>query len=245
MPKVYIASPFFDDASKAWVTAKEEEFSGIKFQFFSPRQDGLNFNAVKGKLRSDRIKLIFFNNVRQLDECDHLCINLQPCNGKIDIGTLWEFGYFIGKHGMPDFSDPCNQLYAQPELYNAFVDYAVTLADHNSPFFSDPKVPYFILPNVPNKLMEFFMKGTNKGEEVEWSLVNEYQFNVKSSELYVCTDDFNWKTIMLLGWFYAHRIPYITVSFQNYGSNVMIAASSVAHISFSGMVDDTFRTNLE
>lgn len=239
MSKIYIASPFFDEFSRNWVSIKEEEFAGVKYPFFSPRQDGLDFNKsndkpLKGKLRSDRIKLIFANNVRHLDECDQIVCNLYPCNGEMDLGTLWELGYFVAKHGVPDFSIIYNQLYAPNSLKGLILDYIKELNNSDIESYdllveSDRYVVKYS-STEESELYDKFVKKLMKANNVHYAEI---------------TDDFPWKTIIKLGYLYAMGYEYMTISFKGYGSNIMIAASSKGHISLPGVVDDTFRENLK
>jgi len=237
--KVYIASPFFDDASKDWVTKKEEDFKGIKYSYFSPREDGLNFSEVKGQLRSDRIKLIFYNNYRQLQECDHICCNLMPCKGSMDIGTLWELGCFIGLHGLPDWSDSINQFYAVRDFKDDILYYCKELNGLQE-------------LNPINNTQTCYIRSAKELTYTQLEQIKVFNSGITpcsndiycSNPTYIVTDDFPWRLVMYMGYLYSKGIPYYTVSFKNYGSNIMIAASSKGHISLPGIVDDTYRDAL-
>jgi hypothetical protein len=59
------------------------------------------------------------------------------------------------------------------------------------------------------------------------------------------TDFWPDQMFVLAGWMYANKLPYYTASFNDFGSNVMMAASSKGHIKLPGLVDDTYREDLK
>jgi hypothetical protein len=59
------------------------------------------------------------------------------------------------------------------------------------------------------------------------------------------TDNFPSHIFVLAGWMFSKKLPYYTASFRNFGSNVMMAASSKGHIQFPGITDDTYREDLK
>jgi nucleoside 2-deoxyribosyltransferase len=248
-PIVYIASPFFCEESQTWVGMKEEEFKGMKIPYFSPREDGINFHAVKNvNYRSERIKAIFKNNIRNLDKCEHICINLNPTKGKVDIGTLWEFGYFLGKHGDPHFdTDEYSTITGSGEVLALARYWIRNLKDKEVPDITGKSNKYFLTNSVNLEKVKASFELTDMNYEVRDinpTLDNiDQEFFTKKTILH--TDDFPSHIFVLAGWMFSKKLPYYTASFRNFGSNVMMAASSKGHIQFPGVTDDTYREDLK
>lgn len=248
-PIIYIASPFFDEDSKTWVGMKEEEFKGMKVPYFSPREDGINFHAVKNvNLRSERIKAIFKNNVRNLDKCEHISINLNPCKGLVDIGTLWELGYFLGKHGDPHFdTDEYSTITGSGEVLALVEFWIKNLVSLEVPDITGKKDKKFITNSVNLEKAKATFELTDMNYdiiELNPTLQNIYsEYFTKNVVLH--TDDFPSHIFVLAGWMFAKKLPYYTASFRDFGSNVMMAASSKGHIRLPGVTDDTYREDLK
>lgn len=244
-PLVYIASPFFDEQSKEYVSCKENEFEGMGIPFFSPRMDGINFNEVSGQLRSERIQAIFKNNVRNLKKCKHICVNLLPCTGKIDIGTLWELGYFLGLNGDIDFEDDeYNTLLATPETKDLVLEIIKNLKSVTLEPFGTGKILY--TRGISKERVETSLELIDAKYEVREvsSTMSNLVINQEAKQV-VLTDEFPMQIFILLGFMYAKGVKYYTASFKGYGSNIMVAASSKGHIQLPGLVDDTYRENLK
>jgi hypothetical protein len=247
-PLVYIASPFFDEFSKKYVGIKEKEFQGMKVPYFSPREDGINFKEVQEvDLRSERIKAIFKNNVRNLDKCEHLCINLCPVKGKTDIGTLWELGYFIAKHGDPHFdTDEYSTLMAPGVLKDLVYDWINYLSGATVPDVKGKSKKVLLIHNASKSKVEKSFELTDMNYDVYEVPTNLSIDTSKLTKNTVMLTDF-WpdQMFVLAGWMYANKLPYYTASFNDFGSNVMMAASSKGHIKLPGLVDDTYREDLK
>lgn len=246
-PVVYIASAFFDDMSKEWVTCKEDEFTGMNVPFFSPRQDGIDFNAVSGQLRSERIKSIFKNNIRYLNICSDITVNLTPCLDRLDIGTLFEFGYKIGKDGEIDFDnfENYNSLAVSSELKDIILSINKNLGNARVPESVVDKVITFIHKGEGEKVNDTLELLGFDYEAFEVSSTLSNLDKLKSGKMMFLIDHFPFQLFILMGWMFAKKIPYYTCSFNGYGSNVMIAASSKGHIQLPGLVDDTYNKNLK
>lgn len=253
-PEYYIASPFFDERSKNWVTAKEKEFEGFRIPFFSPRQDGVNFNeeGLTPELRSERIKAIFLNNVRNLDVCTKICVNLLPCNGRLDIGTLWELGYFIAKHGNPFRKRSQNTLAVSEDLKDLIFNICSTLANLNSSVgklakAKDKEKFVLLYKNASATKITDSLALMNFSHispiEIN-SVIGNFSPQLERKYIFLI-DEFPFQLFILMGWMYANELPYYTASFKGYGSNVMIAASSEGHIQLPGLVDETYKTDLK
>lgn len=261
-PQYYIASPFFDEMSRSWVKCKEDEFDGFNIPYFSPRQDGVNFNeeGLTKELRSERIRSIFKNNVRNLKLCNNICVNLTPCNGRLDIGTLWELGYWIGYHGNP-FSEKednvDNTLACSEDLKDLLLDICKNV---ESAFMADN--PLLDEGQVTNKGVQksdmvLVFKGTSpkkikKSLKFIGSTMDSLELNSTCSNFYpsdgidtvFLIDELPFQLFIMMGAMYAKGIPYYTASFKGYGSNVMIAASSEGHINLPGLVDETYKDKI-
>lgn len=245
VPEVYIASAFFDDRSKEWVSAKEQEFDGMRIPYFSPRQDGINFRELTGDLRSERIKAIFKNNVRNLTTCKSIVVNLTPCNGRLDLGTLWEYGYWIGAHGplkLDDF-ESYDALAIDQNLKSLVLDIEERLSTL-SPCTDESKI--LLHRSQDAKRISDSIDISNldlRPVDIGSTLLNASSITTKGKNIFLI-DDLPFQMFILMGWMYAKKIPYYTATFRDYGSNVMIAASSKGHIKLSGLVDDTYREDL-
>lgn len=246
-PEVYIASAFFDESSREWVSAKEKEFQGIGIPYFSPREDGLNFNEVEGDLRAERIRTIFKNNVRNLKTCKHICINLTPCNGKLDIGTLWELGYFLGYHDDLNFEDDdYNTLAASPEIKDLVLEIIKNLkhlADSNET--SEQINKLLLIKNLNEGRVKDSLDLIDANYEVKSLSSTLSGLDLNAKKIVFVTDEWPMQSFILMGWLYAREVKYYTASFKGYGSNVMVAASSKGHIQLPGLVDDTYSQNLK
>lgn len=241
-PLVYIASSFFDDKSIEWVTAKEEEFDAMQIPYFSPRQYTVNFNEVDTELRSERIKSIFKTNVRKLKQCKHIAINLTPSNGKLDIGTLWELGYFIGHQGHIDFDDDeYNTLLCSPELRDIITGIIANL----SSIKINTELDRVLITKVPliDKIVDT-IETVNINATVMnlGTLIAKDNIEVGKKPMFL-VDDYPIQSFILMGFLYARGVNYHTTSFKGYGSNVMIAASSKGHIQLPGFYDETTKSN--
>ena len=247
-PLIYIASPFFDEPSKMWVSAKEEEFEGMRIPFFSPRQDGINFNAVEGDVRAERITAIFKNNVRNLDKCEHITIYLKPCNGKLDIGTLWELGYFIGRHfndpeNPLDFeNDEFNTIAASPEIKDLVKQWCKNLPGLNLNTQFHGKT--LLIKNISIERVKESLETIDANYEVYEisSILKDVTIDGKA---YFLIDEWPIQSFVLMGYLFAKGVPYRTISFKGYGSNVMIAASSKGHAQLPGLNDDRYRDKID
>lgn len=246
--RYYIASPFFDEASQNWVKAKEDEFKGFGIPFFSPRQDGVNFHeqGLTPRLRSERIKGIFRNNIVQLDSCDKIVCNLNFCKGRVDIGTLFELGYFVGNTNSNPFQDS-----------QCFIDGDQAVLNEARRICGELKIT--VTEEVNNNSVIWYseLQDFSLIEEsiTFWNLehidvqsvtesISRARLELSKDNNIILLDDFPTETIILLGWLHSKGIPYYTCSFRGFGSNVMIAASSKGHMQIPAFVDDTYRENL-
>lgn len=248
MEKVYIASPFFDETSKAWVTNRENEYEGFKIDYFSPRQDGVDFHEKTLSLqeRSNRIKMIFKNNIKGLDMCNKMVANLNPCNGKIDIGTLWEIGYFMGNE--------CNsrsiQIFGDNFVVNrikSLISNLSTIKITRNKKSLDTPLRVVCIPEVENdvrKAVKFSDRIFRNIESLDLYTIKTWEVEAVES-LVILTDDYPLEMYLFMGFLYAKDIDYYTCSLRGFGSNIMIAASSQGHINIPGVVlDDTYRKDL-
>ena len=89
MKKVYLASPFFDDAELERVNKVKEILDLKGLEVFSPKEhqnEHLEFGSIEWR------KATFDNDVKHIDWCDVVVAII--CKGNYDdSGTAWELGY--------------------------------------------------------------------------------------------------------------------------------------------------------
>ena len=89
MKKVYVASPFFDDAELERVDKVKEILDSKGLEVFSPKEhqnEHLEFGSIEWR------KATFENDVKHIDWCDVVVAII--CKGNYDdSGTAWELGY--------------------------------------------------------------------------------------------------------------------------------------------------------
>ena len=89
MKKVYLASPFFDDAELERVIKVKEILDLKGLEVFSPKEhqnEHLEFGSIEWR------KATFENDVKHIDWCDVVVAII--CKGNYDdSGTAWELGY--------------------------------------------------------------------------------------------------------------------------------------------------------
>ena len=89
MKKVYLASPFFDNAELERVDKVKEILDLKGLEVFSPKEhqnEHLEFGSIEWR------KATFENDVKHIDWCDVVVAII--CKGNYDdSGTAWELGY--------------------------------------------------------------------------------------------------------------------------------------------------------
>ena len=89
MKKVYLASPFFDNAELERVNKVKEILDLKGLEVFSPKEhqnEHLEFGSIEWR------KATFENDVKHIDWCDVVVAII--CKGNYDdSGTAWELGY--------------------------------------------------------------------------------------------------------------------------------------------------------
>ena len=89
MKKVYLASPFFDDAELERVDKVKEILDLKGLDVFSPKEhqnEHLEFGSIEWR------KATFENDIKHIDWCDVVVAII--CKGNYDdSGTAWELGY--------------------------------------------------------------------------------------------------------------------------------------------------------
>lgn len=89
MKKVYLASPFFDDAELERVNKVKEILDSKGLEVFSPKEhqnEHLEFGSIEWR------RATFENDVKHIDWCDVVVAII--CKGNYDdSGTAWELGY--------------------------------------------------------------------------------------------------------------------------------------------------------
>lgn len=94
MPKIYIASPFFNEKEIDNLSRVERLLEDRGFQVFSPRQHEVRSEETKGQ--SWWSKETFLNDKRFIDWAEVVVMLYYGCYS--DSGTAWECGYAYGTH---------------------------------------------------------------------------------------------------------------------------------------------------
>ena len=94
MPKIYIASPFFNEREIDNLSRVERLLEDRGFQVFSPRQHEVRSEETKGQSRWS--KETFLNDKRFIDWAEVVVMLYYGCYS--DSGTAWECGYAYGTH---------------------------------------------------------------------------------------------------------------------------------------------------
>ena len=94
MPKIYIASPFFNEREIDNLSRVERLLEDRGFQEFSPRQHEVRSEETKGQ--SWWSKETFLNDKRFIDWAEVVVMLYYGCYS--DSGTAWECGYAYGTH---------------------------------------------------------------------------------------------------------------------------------------------------
>lgn len=94
MPKIYIASPFFNEKEIDNLSRVERLLEDRGFQVFSPRQHEVRNDETKGQ--SWWSKETFLNDKRFIDWAEVVVMLYYGCYS--DSGTAWECGYAYGTH---------------------------------------------------------------------------------------------------------------------------------------------------
>ncbi len=94
MPKIYIASPFFNEREIDNLSRVERLLEDRGFQVFSPRQHEVRSEETKGQ--SWWSKETFLNDKRFIDWAEVVVMLYYGCYS--DSGTAWECGYAYGTH---------------------------------------------------------------------------------------------------------------------------------------------------
>ncbi|WJZ23549.1 nucleoside 2-deoxyribosyltransferase [Listeria phage LIS04] len=96
--KVYLASPWFNDYESS---VEEALYSFLKedsdLNVYSPRRDGTKLDPGEFHDHEKR-KLVFADNVNNIDDADLVVANIDPYLGHLDTGTVWEVGYALSKN---------------------------------------------------------------------------------------------------------------------------------------------------
>lgn len=96
MIRIYIASPFFNEDQLKHVRAIENNIDGHSVNFFSPRSAG-KLSAMTPEQEKINRKVIYDDNVAEMDNCTHMIANISKYGPSRDSGTLFEVGYFAAQ----------------------------------------------------------------------------------------------------------------------------------------------------
>lgn len=244
--KIYIASPFFDEASNVHVSVLESIYDENGLDYFSPRKDTINFSEMKGKERSEAIHKIFQSNVDNLNECNRASFYLHPVRGRLDIGTLWELGYWIGKYGEVIPPEGYLAFYGPEDVIAKIKTIQKNLIRYNlSPINKLPNQSYLVYSPSESTSEQFVEESVrlNGYNNLSPQALNEnLEGYINDDKMVLVTDDLPMQIFILMGYIYSKNKRYYTASFKGFGSNVMIAASSLGHLNLNGLKDDTYNS---
>jgi nucleoside 2-deoxyribosyltransferase len=243
-PEVYIASPFFDPASMEWVKSKEQMYEGARVPHFSPRSLGISPKDANGNYDEAKIHMIFKSNVKNLRLCKDFNVNLNKCNGIVDLGTLWELGFIFGQHPEWDWNtSDYGILGADQDLEDQISRIRecllATKVDTTTKIAEGSTKTRLFYKNIAKKRVDStlqmiypHMAGTMLSAVIDGLALNSSDRHI------IVVDDRPMQCYILMGWMYAKGIPYYTASFANHGSNFMISASSGGHMKMTGLYDE-------
>lgn len=93
---IYLAGPLFSRAERDFNLYLRDRLVEIGFSVFLPQEDG--DDTISSRLE-DRMKNIFINDVKGIDEAD-IVLAVLDGGSDVDSGTAWEMGYAYAK-GIP------------------------------------------------------------------------------------------------------------------------------------------------
>ncbi len=94
--QIYLAGPLFSKAERDFNLYLRDRLVEIGFNVFLPQEDG--DDTISSRLE-DRMKNIFINDVKGIDESD-IVLAVLDGGSDVDSGTAWEMGYAYAK-GIP------------------------------------------------------------------------------------------------------------------------------------------------
>ncbi|KXS45148.1 nucleoside 2-deoxyribosyltransferase [Methanolobus zinderi] len=94
--QIYLAGPLFSKAERDFNLYLRDRLVEIGFSVFLPQEDG--DDTISSRLE-DRMKNIFMNDVKGIDESD-IVLAVLDGGSDVDSGTAWEMGYAYAK-GIP------------------------------------------------------------------------------------------------------------------------------------------------
>lgn len=241
--KVYIASGFFTPEALNKVIATEEGLGKEGIDFFSPRTVTADLSPNNPD-REKNAKMLFDKDLEEIHNCNKMHAILDDT---MDIGTLFEIGYFFGLYIRDHENRSLNNLEIESnfdqdvevmnfikELDNqSFVEFLIN--DYERGFDPLELDPIFVTNGAA--VTEFMLKVVG---QIGYSYDQINSVLLKVADNYTpifVTDDRPWQIFVLMGAFHALHIPFLTASTMNYGSNIMIASSSLGHINLPSIVN--------
>ena len=240
--KVYIASGFFTPDALNKVIATEEGLGKSGINYFSPRTITADLSPNNPD-REENAKMIFEKDLEEIHSCNKMHAIIDE---SYDQGTLFEVGYFFGLTlTNKDYKLENLEIDAQGEVLELMIDMIDDLKENapeirfnliRSPVYMDDPTGIFIHNgNLKVKfiLNLFKMRTSNVSNmrKIFNALIED-----NCMPIFV-TDDRPVSIMLLMGCFKALGISYYTASTMNYGSNIMIASSSLGHINLPSIVN--------
>jgi len=250
--KVYMASGWFTERTETLLTSLENTLREIpNVSPYFPRHDGIKLSANAFHDHKLREK-VFLDNVSHIDEADFILANLDCYDEVLDTGTIWEVGRASAKHIPILAFDMTGTLKDRlPGLYNGFFKVFSELEEVREFFnsyrkpvgISDTSKVLFIGPESTeeqksNTLAVASMIAEIYNDKFRWvdklshdgiaTLIDEIFSNVEV--LVAVIDDRDPVVSWMIGQAYTRGIPVISYTNYDYGVNIMLACSLVAHV---------------
>lgn len=254
--RYYVASPLFNSEQINYIKEIEQVLKDKLVDEFSPRMLG-GFRR-NHNLTNLETSLISSGNVRGIDSCEGMVANVKDYGTGVDIGTLWEIGYFLNK-----YIDTGSDRYSHGFYFNrSKKNKLILLNDEDGKVNEAIMAAYNIVIELgkyyefyqayesdacPDSTSKVFLHNGNvseayqlgKGEDFYYDINETISFEVGfcMSGIYICIDDHNLISSILLGMLHGH--PYIdkiglyTYSLKGYGSNIMIHNNIDGHYIFN------------
>jgi len=238
----YIASGFFKPDQIAFVEQLEKDLYGMGRAFYSPRNYVVKTTDLSDQRRMFNIRGILDLNCKKIKAAPKIYFNFTG-SSKDDIGTLFEYGYALADRS----ADRSNPVYHHRELV-LFTDSTISTEFENyAEMLEDISIHNSLSENLFDLLYYRNMDRTE--DEVKPFLPSNYTLRelttpmeLESNPVFLIDDRPRFMFI-IMGYLYRLGKKYWTASLRDFGSNIMIAASSSGHIKLNGLPMDGSRMN--
>lgn len=236
----YIASGFFNPEQLEKVKSVEKELDESGLTYFSPRSFVMDLSPSNPD-REKNAKILFDKDIEMIEKVKKMHIILDE---SLDIGTLFELGYSIGKILMGEVPRDFIHLDISDEDTRELIDYTIEglLNEELTNLLTTEESEWEYI--VPASLEDEFNSTVDTfSMNIDWMVMGD-NLHSNFSELIqdgntpiFITDDHPKESFILMGLLRKLGIKFYTASLNNYGSNIMIASSSEGHITLPKMTN--------